>query len=109
MHIQPSAASLTALTALNPFERFPGGRPRVPDTLVERMRLVTTEEAWGVLRDQGYARQFEGGWRETHPGRITVGRAVTAQFVPHRPDLHEAVQAAGIADGRSARRAGQVT
>ncbi len=102
MHIQPSAASLTALTALNPFERFPGGRPRVPDTLVERMRLVTTEEAWGVLRDQGYARQFEGGWRETHPGRITVGRAVTAQFVPHRPDLHEAVQAAGIADGRSA-------
>jgi 4-hydroxy-4-methyl-2-oxoglutarate aldolase len=100
MHIQPSRADLIELTALNPFDRFPDGRPCVPDDLLQRMKLVTTEEAWGVLRDHGYHRQFEGRWMETHPGVITVGRAVTAQFLPHRPDYHAAIQQAGEAEGR---------
>jgi 4-hydroxy-4-methyl-2-oxoglutarate aldolase len=100
MHIQPTREDLIELTKLNPFDRFPDGRPCVPDDLLERMKLVTTEEAWGVLRDHGYARQFEGNWMETHPGTITVGRAVTAQFLPHRPDYHDAVQQAGLAEGR---------
>jgi regulator of RNase E activity RraA len=100
MRIQPSPEDLIALTNLNPFERFPDGRPRVPDDLLERMKLVTTEEAWGILREHGYHRQFEGNWRETHPGTIMVGRAVTAQFVPHRPDYHDAVQQAGLGEGR---------
>lgn len=100
MHIQPTPEVLTQLTHLNTFERFADGRPRVPDDLLERMKLVTTEEAWSVLRHHGYNRQFEGGWLETHPNTIMVGRAVTAQFVPHRPDYHEAVQQAGIAEGR---------
>lgn len=101
MHIQPSREELITLTALNPFDRFPDGRPRVPDDLLARMKLVTTEEAWMVLRNHGYHRQFAGNWQETHPGKITVGRAVTAQFVPHRPDYHEAMQQAGLREGRS--------
>jgi len=100
MHIQPSREDLIELTKLNPFDRFPDGRPCVPDDYLERMKLVTTEEAWGVLRDHGYDRQFEGNWMETHPGTITVGRAVTAQFLPHRPDYHDAVQQAGVGEGR---------
>src|SRR5690242_19524358 len=60
MRIQLSREDLIAITQLNPFERFPDGRPRVPDDLLERMKLVTTEEAWGVLRRHGYHRQFEG-------------------------------------------------
>jgi regulator of RNase E activity RraA len=100
MPIQPSRADLIALTAHNPFERFPDGRPRVPDDLLERMKAVTTEEAWGVLRAHGYHRQFEGNWLQTHPGTILVGRAVTAQFLPHRPDYHDAVQRAGLDEGR---------
>jgi regulator of RNase E activity RraA len=64
------------------------------------MKLVTTEEAWAVLREHGYPRQFEGNWKETHPGRITVGRAVTAQFLPHRPDYHQAIQQTGLGEGR---------
>jgi 4-hydroxy-4-methyl-2-oxoglutarate aldolase len=100
MRIQPSREDLIELTRPNPFERFDDGRPRVPDHLLERMKLVTTEEAWGVLRQHGYHRQFEGGWLETHPGRITVGRAVTAQFLPHRPDYHDAVQQTGLNEGR---------
>ncbi len=100
MHLQPSREALIALTALNPFDRFPDGRPRVPDDLLERMKAVTTEEAWGVLRAHGYHRQFEGNWMQTHPGTILVGRAVTAQFLPHRPDYHDAVQQAGLGEGR---------
>ncbi len=100
MHVQPSREDLIELTKLNPFERFPDGRPQVPDDLLERMKLVTTEEAWSVLRAHGYHRQFEGNWMETHRGTITVGRAVTAQFLPHRPDYHDAIQQAGLGEGR---------
>jgi 4-hydroxy-4-methyl-2-oxoglutarate aldolase len=100
MRIQPSHEDLIELTKLNPFDRFGDGRPRVPDDLLERMKLVTTEEAWGVLRSHGYHRQFEGNWMQTHPGKITVGRAVTAQFLPHRPDYHDTVQQTGLSEGR---------
>jgi 4-hydroxy-4-methyl-2-oxoglutarate aldolase len=102
MHIQPSREDMIALTELCPFERFDDGRPKVPDDLIERMKLVTTEEAWGVMRRHGYPRQFAGGWMQTHPGTILVGRAVTAQFLPHRPDYHDAIQKAGLAEGRGA-------
>jgi 4-hydroxy-4-methyl-2-oxoglutarate aldolase len=100
MRIQPAPEDLIALTRLNPFERFADGRPHVPDDLLERMKPVTTEEAWAVLRHHGYQRQFEGNWMATHPGRIMVGRAVTAQFLPHRPDYHEAIQQTGLSEGR---------
>jgi len=72
-------------------ERFPDGRPRVPDEIIYRLRAlkVVTEEAWSVLWNHGYERQFEGNWINLRPDRIMVGRAVTATFVPHRPDLHD--------------------
>ena len=82
-------------------ERFEDGRPRVSDDILERMKHVTTEQAWGVLREHGYNFQFEGNWMETHPGTILVGRAVTAQFVPHRPDYHDAIQQTGLGEGRA--------
>jgi 4-hydroxy-4-methyl-2-oxoglutarate aldolase len=102
MFIQPARDRLIALTHLNPFERFADGRPKVPDDLLERMKQVTTEEAWGVLREHGYHRQFAGGWMQTHPGTVLVGRALTAQFLPHRPDYHESIQTAGVGEGRGA-------
>jgi len=92
--------SIIELTRLNPFDRFPDGRPRVPDDLLERMKLVTTEQAWGVLRQHGYNYQFEGNWFRTHPDRILVGRAVTAMMVPKRPDLDELVEETGKKEGR---------
>ena len=100
MHIQPSREDLIELTKLNPFDRFPDGRPCVPDELLERMKQVTTEEAWAVLQNHGYHRQFEGGFMQTHPGVVLVGRALTAAFLPHRPDYHAAIQEAGTAEGR---------
>jgi regulator of RNase E activity RraA len=84
-------------------ERFPDGRPKAPDSILERMRSVTAEEAWGVLNDAGFELQFEGGWKEINagkPGRRLVGRVVTAVFVPLRPDLDGAVRKAAAAEGR---------
>ena len=75
------------LTPLWKGERFENGRPKVPDDILRRFQRVTTEEAWGVLWENGYKYQFQGDWKVIHPGKILVGRAVTAVMVPKRPDL----------------------
>lgn len=95
-----SKEKIIDLTPQNPYDRFPDGRPKVPDEILERMREVTTEEAWSVLNQNGYQYQFEGNWLNLHPDRILVGRAVTGRFVPTRPDLHEVIEAEGKANGR---------
>jgi len=68
-------------------ERFEDGRPRVPDGIIERMRNVTLTQAWGVLRGEEYDYQFEDGFVCTQPGKVLVGRAVTAMYQPRRKDL----------------------
>ena len=93
--------SVIELTGLNPFNRFPDGRPCVPDELLERMKMVTSEEAWSNMRKHGYNFQFEGNWFCTHPDRILVGRAVTAVMMPKRPDLHELIEEKGRKEGHT--------
>ena len=88
-----------ALSAQNPFERFPDGRPRIPDALLERARGLSAEEIWAVLPRKGYPNQYADGFRILHPGTKLVGRAFTVQFMPMRPDLEEAAQARAKADG----------
>lgn len=100
MNIVNPADAIRQITALNPFDRFPDGRPHVPDDLLERMKNITSEEAWSILDREKYFFQFEGDWFQTHPDHILVGRAVTAQMFPYRPDFHDAVQKQGEADGR---------
>lgn len=89
------------LTAQNPFERFPDGRPRVPDALIERARGLSAEEVWAVLPGQGFRNQYADGFRVLHPERKLAGRAFTVQFMPQRPDLEGLIsnraKAAGIA------------
>jgi len=80
-------------TAENPFERFDDGRPKVPEALLDRLRQLSAEDCWGVLRAAGYNNQFEGNWRILHPGKKLVGRAVTAVFMPERPDLESIIRA----------------
>ncbi|MFC1526150.1 RraA family protein [Candidatus Latescibacterota bacterium] len=72
-------------------ERFPDGRPRVPDSILVRMKEVTCEQAWAVLRQKGYNCQYQGRWVVTHDNPVLVGRAVTCNFIPHRPDLAQVV------------------
>lgn len=99
MRTAPTRDDMIALTPLWTGERFDDGRPRVPDEVLEELRQATTEEAWGTMLHAGYPRQFASPWLQTHPGTITVGRAITAQFVPHRPDLDAVVVEAGAAEG----------
>lgn len=82
-------------------ERFEDGRPRVPDDILERMKLVTHEEAWAVLRNNRFLFQYDGDWQVLDPDVVLVGRAVTATFVPGRPDIHAQYDARGKAQGRS--------
>lgn len=83
------------LTPLWRGDRFDDGRPRVPDDIVRRMKYCTTEEAWGYAWEKGYKFQWEGNWFMPHPEQVLVGRAVTAVFVPHRPDLHDSLMEYG--------------
>jgi regulator of RNase E activity RraA len=97
-----SPERVAALTPSWTGERSADGRPRVSDDIVERMKLVTNDEAWGVLEKRhGYNFQFEGNWFNLHPELALSGRVVTAMMVPQRPDLHEVVQAIGTDEGRS--------
>ncbi|UCF38785.1 MAG: RraA family protein [Acidobacteriota bacterium] len=81
-------------------ERFEDGRPRVPDEIIERMKSVSIEEAWGVLRQAGYNNQFEGNWMMIHQDQAVVGRALTAMYVPLRPDVQQRMLDRGHAEGR---------
>lgn len=76
-------------------ERFADGRPKVPDGILARMRAVTITEAWGILRGDGFHHQYEGGFICTHPGEVLVGRALTAMYVPRRPDMRALMEAKG--------------
>ena len=71
------------LTAENPYDRFPDGRPKVPDAVLERCKDLSIEEVWAVLPSKGYKWQLAGsGLKIMHPEKKLIGRAVTAQFMP---------------------------
>jgi regulator of RNase E activity RraA len=83
-----SKDDLIELTALWKGERFADGRPKVPDEILERMKEVTLNEAVSVLLEKGYRYQFDGSWIRINPDKVLVGRAVTVQFMPLRPDVN---------------------
>lgn len=81
-------------------ERFEDGRPKVAKDILERMKNVSIEEAWVVLRNEGYNNQFEGGWRPLHEDVPVVGRALTVQYMPNRPDVSGQITKKGLAEGQ---------
>jgi len=81
-------------------ERFPDGRPKVSESVVSRLKNVSAEEAWAVLRGAGYNHQFEGGWKVLNPGERLVGRVVTAVFMPLRPDVNAVINEYGRKEAR---------
>jgi regulator of RNase E activity RraA len=98
---QISKEQLIFLTPEWKGERFADGRPKVPDAILQRMKLVTLEEAWAVLKNENFKHQFEGGWQHINPDSVLVGRAVTAVFMPGRPDVHRVIDKKGHEqDGR---------
>ena len=81
-------------------ERFPDGRPRVSDELLERMKKANCEVSWGVMKELGYKSQIVGGWKVIHPEPRLVGRVVTAVFMPIRPDMNAVINDHGKQEGR---------
>ncbi len=83
-------------------ERFPDGRPKVSDQILERLKSISIEEAWGVLRNKGYNNQYEGDWQIIWPDSVMTGRVVTAQYMPLRPDFDKFIKTTGVEkEGRS--------
>lgn len=76
-------------------DRFPDGRPKVTDDILDRMKNVTLEEAWATLRNAGFNHQYEDGWYSIHPDQVLVGRALTAVWMPGRPDVEKVIEDQG--------------
>ncbi len=101
LSVCPSFAQLTTpdevrfYTAEWEGERYPDGRPRVTDELLDRILKISIEEAWGVMRGEGYHNQFAGDWKMVHADRPFVGRALTAVYIPESPELKKRRTKAG--------------
>src|SRR6187397_2967955 len=80
-------------------ERFADGRPKIPDNLLERAKHIMIDDAWTVLKNEGYLNQFEGGWKTVNDSTMT-GRAVTAMYMPSRPDVEKSIKERGAKQGR---------
>lgn len=100
---QQVALTREQLIALTPDwkgDRLPDGRPNVPDKFLQRLKNISLEEAWGVLRNAGYNNQFEGDWLILRPDQVMIGRALTVQYLPKRQDVDNLIRAKGKAEGR---------
>src|SRR5215469_11643073 len=53
-----SKQDLIEYTAQNPFDRFPDGRPKVPDSIIERARGMSSEEVFAILPGKGFRYQY---------------------------------------------------
>ncbi|MEI9945061.1 MAG: hypothetical protein WDN26_12695 [Chitinophagaceae bacterium] len=102
-YVQASKEEIIALTPDWKGERFPDGRPKVPDDILKRMKPVTIEEAWEVVNGAGYKYQMAEGWGQIiNPDSVLVGRAFTTTFMPGRPDVWRAVDSMGKLEKRLA-------
>ncbi len=94
---------IKALTSNWKGERLTDGRPKVPDNILARLKNISIEEAWGVLRNKGFQNQFESNWIVINPDSAMTGRVVTAQYMPLRPDFQKQIKEQGIAENRSSK------
>jgi len=81
-------------------ERFADGRPKIPDDLIRRARNIAIEDAWTILSNEGYTCQYEGNWKTVNTDTPVVGRALTACFMPSRPDVEKNIKERGKREGR---------
>jgi regulator of RNase E activity RraA len=82
-------------------ERFSDGRPKISDDLLERAKNIGIDDAWTVLQNEGYTNQFDGNWKVVQDDVAVVGRALTAMYMPSRPDIQKNIMHRGTtSDGR---------
>src|SRR5690554_1674188 len=89
-----SKEELIFLTSEWKGERFSDGRTKIPDDLLERAKKIAIDDAWTVLKNEGYLNQFEGNWKTVN-NTIMTGRAVTAMYLPSRPDVERNIKERG--------------
>jgi regulator of RNase E activity RraA len=94
-----SKEELIFLTSEWKGERFADGRPKISDELLERAKHIMIDDAWTVLKNEGYLNQYEGGWKMVNNQTMT-GRAVTAMYLPSRPDVEKNIKDRGAKQGR---------
>jgi regulator of RNase E activity RraA len=94
-----SREELIFLTAEWKGERFSDGRPKIPDAVIEQARTVSLDDVWTILEGEGYHCQFDGGWKMIYDNKPIVGRAVTAMFIPSRPDVEAHMKERGQQKG----------
>jgi regulator of RNase E activity RraA len=94
-----SKEELIFLTSAWKGERFPDGRPKISDDLIMRARKLVIEDGWQILNNEGYTNQFEGNWKMVHNNVPVIGRAVTATFMPSRPDIEKIIKERGWKNG----------
>ncbi len=95
----PSREEVIFYTAEWTGERYPDGRPKVSDELLERIKNISIEEAWGVLRGEGYSNQFASDWKMIREDQPFTGRALTAVYIPESPGLQKRLLAKGHENG----------
>lgn len=95
-----SRAELIFLTSEWQGDRFSDGRPKLPDDLLRRAANIGIDDAWTALRNVGYNNQFESGWKMVNDTTPVIGRAVTAMFMPSRPDVEKSIKERGKQQGR---------
>jgi len=100
-NVGSSPEYIKALTSEWKGERFSDGRPKVSDAILERLKNISIEEAWGVLRNKGFQNQYEGDWTIINPDQTMTGRVVTAQYMPLRPDMEKQIKEQGKAENRA--------
>ena len=94
-----SKDELVFLTSAWKGERFADGRPKISDSILQRAKHIMIDDAWTVLRNEGYLNQFEGGWKTVNDTLMT-GRAFTAMYMPSRPDVEKNIKERGAKEGR---------
>jgi regulator of RNase E activity RraA len=94
-----SKQELIFLTSEWSGERFADGRPKISDNLLERAKYIMIDDAWTVLKNEGYTNQFEGNWKTLNDSPMT-GRALTALYMPSRPDVEKHIKLRGADQGR---------
>jgi len=95
-----SKDQIIALTSEWKGERLPDGRPLISDRILERLKNVSLEEAWGILRNKGFNNQFEGDWMIIGAPDVLTGRALTVQYLPKRSDYDKLIRDKGKAENR---------
>jgi len=91
---------IIALTPEWKGDRLADGRPNVPDKILARLKNISLEEAWQILRNKGYNNQFEGEWMVLKEGQTLTGRALTVQYLPNRPDYDKLIREKAKAEKR---------